>query len=405
MPHLTNRVPRYCRHRASGQAYSFIDGRMIYLGVFGTAASKTEYSQLIAEWLTAGRRLPTDPQAVTVAEVVAAFRRHAAAYYGPNSRAAVNIDESLRPVVKLYATTPAAEFGPLRLKAARESMITAGRVRANINRHISNVRGVFKWAAENEMIPASVYHGLMAVKGLLAGRSGAVEGRGVKPVPVEYVEAVIPHVAPQIAAMIRLQLLTGMRPGEVCIMRGSDIDTTGKLWVYRPAHHKTQHHGYDRAVYLGPKAQEVLRPFLKSDLSAYLFSPADADACRRAKLHAERKTPLSCGNCAGSNLRKCPKRKPGEHYSSGSYLVAVYRGCDRAFPPPPDMTNEADTLTWRRERRWHPHQLRHTAATMLRKEHGLEAAQVILGHRTLTVTQVYAEKNVEVAQAVMELVG
>jgi len=43
--------------------------------------------------------------------------------------------------------------------------------------------------------------------------------------------------------------------------------------------------------------------------------------------------------------------------------------------------------------RWHPHQLRHNAATQLRKEYGLEAAQVILGHKTITVTQVYAEKN------------
>jgi len=126
----------YCRHKPSGQAYAFIDGRMIYLGVFGTAASKAEYNRLIAEWLAAGRRLPTDPQAVTIAEVVAAFRRNAAVYYGPRSKTAVNIDESLRPVVKLYARTPAIEFGPLRLKAVRESMIRAGRVRASINRRM-----------------------------------------------------------------------------------------------------------------------------------------------------------------------------------------------------------------------------------------------------------------------------
>jgi site-specific recombinase XerC len=54
---------------------------------------------------------------------------------------------------------------------------------------------------------------------------------------------------------------------------------------------------------------------------------------------------------------------------------------------------------------WHPHQLRHTAATELRKTHGLEAAQVILGHRTLTVTQVYAEKNVAAAMSIMAAVG
>jgi integrase len=404
MPTIQNRVPKYCRHRASGQAYVCIEGRMIYLGRYGSAASREEYNRLIAEWLAGGRRLHTNPQTITVAEVVAAFRRHAIGYYGPTSKTAKNMDESVRPAVKLFARTPALEFGPLRLKAVRESMIAAGRVRSNINRHISNIRGVFKWAAENELIPASVFHGLMAVKGLQAGRSGAVEGHAVKPVPVEHVEAVIPYVAPQVAAMIRLQLLTGMRPGEVVQMRGCDVDTTGELWIFRPARHKSAHRGHERSVYIGPRAQDIIRPFLKPDLSAYLFSPAEAERWRRAKLHGERKTPMSCGNRPGSNRSKSPKRKPGECYTTASYLVAVYRGCEKAFPPPQELVGEA-LKTWSREHRWHVHQLRHTAATTLRKEHGLEAAQVILGHRTLTVTQVYAEKNVAAAQAVMAIVG
>ena len=50
---------------------------------------------------------------------------------------------------------------------------------------------------------------------------------------------------------------------------------------------------------------------------------------------------------------------------------------------------------WRRQHVWHPHQLRHNAATRLRKEFGLEAAQVILGHKTLAVTEVYAGRSVE----------
>jgi hypothetical protein len=67
-----------------------------------------------------------------------------------------------------------------------------------------------------------------------------------------------------------------------------DIDTTGKLWVYKPAKHKTEHHGHDR-IYLGPLTQAVVKPFLKSDTQAHLFSPADAEAERRAKLHTQRK--------------------------------------------------------------------------------------------------------------------
>jgi site-specific recombinase XerC len=42
---------------------------------------------------------------------------------------------------------------------------------------------------------------------------------------------------------------------------------------------------------------------------------------------------------------------------------------------------------------WHPNQLRHLFATEVRKSHGLEAAQVLLGHSRADVTQVYAERN------------
>ena len=60
---------------------------------------------------------------------------------------------------------------------------------------------------------------------------------------------------------------------------------------------------------------------------------------------------------------------------------------------------------WRAAHVWAPNQLRHNAGTRLRKEYGLEAAQVILGHKTLAVTQVYAEKNVAAAQKIMAEVG
>ena len=41
--------------------------------------------------------------------------------------------------------------------------------------------------------------------------------------------------------------------------------------------------------------------------------------------------------------------------------------------------------------RWHPHQLRHNYATRIRKEFGVEAARILLGHRSTAVTELYAE--------------
>lgn len=53
--------------------------------------------------------------------------------------------------------------------------------------------------------------------------------------PDAFVDAVLPFVSPQVKAMIELQRLTGMRPGEVCLMRTCDIDVTGKIWIFLPA--------------------------------------------------------------------------------------------------------------------------------------------------------------------------
>jgi integrase len=54
---------------------------------------------------------------------------------------------------------------------------------------------------------------------------------------------------------------------------------------------------------------------------------------------------------------------------------------------------------------WHPHQLRHNAATWLRREFGLETARVVLGHASADVTEGYAEADFGKAAEAMGRVG
>ena len=61
--------------------------------------------------------------------------------------------------------------------------------------------------------------------------------------------------------------------------------------------------------------------------------------------------------------------------------------------------------SWRKAHRWHPHQLRHTYATRVRKEFGLEAAQILLGHAKADVTQVYAQRDADRAVQVAKRIG
>jgi integrase len=415
MPKLAeNKLPGYRLHKQSGHAIVTLSGQDHLLGEHGSPQSIDLYNRLTAEWQAGGRRplrrAERDEPAVTVSEIIIAYWDHARKYYrrpdGTETGEVQAIRQALRPLRALYGATAASAFGSLALKAVRERMVKLGWCRTYANSQTGRVRRMFKWAVENELVPAGVYHGLAAVSGLKAGRTDATEAKPVRPIAEEAVAAVLPHLSRHVAAMVRLQLLCGMRPGEVCAMRGAELDRSGDVWLYRPAGHKTAHHGHERVVMIGPQGRAVLEPFLKPDPQGCVFSPADAAAEHHAARHLKRKTPASCGNRPGTNRRPRPKRTAGTQYTVRTYGQAIERACDRAFPAPAEVRGDAEKWkAWRAAHRWHPNQLRHTAATKLRKEFGLEAAQVILGHRTLTVTQVYAEKNVAAARHIMARVG
>lgn len=389
---MNDRVPAYVHHRPSGQARVRIEGRDFYLGPYKSKASRLEYDRLIGEWLAGGRRLAAPDRACekTVNEVLAAFILHADQHYRKNGQPtgeAQNYVYALAYVRRLYGHLPATEFRGLALKTVRDAMIAAGDCRTRINRQIGRIKHVFKWAVANELIQPDSYHALAAVEGLDRGRTAAREAIPVRPVDEQAARAIYRFVSPQVRAMIELQLLTGMRPGEVVIMRVGDIDRSRPSWIYRPSSHKTEHHGCNRQVVLGPRAQAVVEPFLRSDPGAYLFSPKEALARRHAVLREQRSTPLTPSQRARKR-EVHPLRSPGDHYSRANYANAIRRACLFAGV-----------------RRWHPNQLRHTAATRLRRRFGLEIARAALGHRSAVTTERYAEADTERVAEVMQQVG
>jgi hypothetical protein len=199
MPKLSHSLPKYRRHRATGQAIVTLAGRDHYLGPYGTALSRSEYDRVIAEWVSQGRPDGTEPLAVdvTVNELLAAYLRFAKGYFVRNGATTSEFDcirYAMKPLKELYGRTLVKDFGPLALKAVRQKMIDAGWVRTSVNHQVGRVRRIFKWGVENELVPSSVLHGLQAVAGLQYGRTEAKESNPVKPVPEAFVDAVLPHV-------------------------------------------------------------------------------------------------------------------------------------------------------------------------------------------------------------------
>jgi integrase len=297
-------------------------------------------------------------------------------------------------------------------------MISQGWGRRHINKQIGRIVRMFSWGVSQELIRADVAQALREVKGLHKGRTEARESSPVLPVGESIVNATLEHLPPIVAAMVRLQRLTGCRPEEVCMVRPCDVDLSGAVWAYRPESHKTAHHGRARVIFIGPKGQDVLRPYLLRDKAAYCFCPADGERRRRQAMHEARITPLGYGNRPGTNKRRAPQRAAGERYTTDSYRRAIQRACEIAFGMPPELRRApkgepAEALAdrhkaakaWRELHCWAPNRLRHSAATEIRKRFGLEAAQVTLGHAAADVTQVYAERDLERAASVMFQVG
>jgi integrase len=206
-------------------------------------------------------------------------------------------------------------------------------------------------------------------------------------------------------------------------MRGLDLDTAGPVWFYRPGSdrgrhgaHKNAYRGQDRVIAIGPRAQEVLRPWLRLNLQEYLFQPKEAREAFNAQRRAERKSKVPPSQRARKQKRR-PKKKPGERYTTVSYGHAIADGCAKAHAQTcgscKRQKKEPFTAWMMRVKgcpalkafAWHPGQLRHTKATEIRREAGIDAARAVLGHRSPAITETYAELDKGKAAEIMERLG
>ena len=381
-------LPEY--EQRGRRAVVTINGRQYDLGKFGSEDSHEEYARVTGEYDSAGRPayfgLPVED--LTVGKFAAYYQDFAYRYYGHGRTEAESVKYAMRPMLEAYSRWAVKDFGPIQLKAVVNRMISRGWCRSHCNSSMQIVVRAFRWGVSQGLVAANVLYGLQSVAGLRHGRTTARESVRVLPVTDAVVEATLTQLSSVVSGMVEFQRLTGCRPGEVCLLRPRDVDRTGPVWKYRPRKHKTQHRGRDRVIMIGPKAQAVLTPFLLRPADEHCFSPKEAQREQRRLRRAHRKTPLSCGNRRGTNRQPEPQRPPGAHYTTQGYGYAIRRACLRADVPA-----------------WGPNRLRHATATEIRKAFGLEAVQVVLGHATADVTQVYAERDMDLAERIALAVG
>lgn len=435
-------IPAYTHHQASGRAVVRLNGKDFYLGFYGTPESKAEYDRLIKEWLANGRQVTHKDQTtpITINGMCIVYLEHASTYYRKNGQITTEYGE-LEAAVRLLhdhcGMSPAAEFSRKVLKTIRETAIARGWKRKVVNARVSRIKRIIHWAADEELVPASVYHDVLLLKGLKKGRSPAPESDPVEPVPLDDFEATLRFCPPIIADMARIQHLAAMRPGEICSLRSVDIDTTETIWVYVYREHKTAHRKGNRnrngrRIWFGRRAQEILTPYMmdtEGDPEKHLFSPIEAVRHANAEKRRKRKSKVQPSQI--SRVKPNPKVSPRPQYDDNSYRRAIQRAVERhndaqilAWAKKQDSNpkpeNDKILLAWAKKEiaeknidiaklglisRWFPNQLRHTRATEIRAKYGPEFAQVILGHESINTTEIYAEQDEDKAIRVMREIG
>lgn len=444
MPRKRAAIPEIHVHPKSDLFYvrlPYPGGRreMVYLGRAGTdepAAKRTalaadarrKYELVIAKYLSGERREPEDStrRQPVVGELVLAYLDWLKKTdRSDGQKKYLHYRNLLRPLNDLFSDMPIEEFRVRHLIAVRNKMLAevgqkviadpeeykraqkvkrANAYRASkglpllptvevqmmrrppsittINDRISQIRTVFKKGVSFDLVTEEKVAQLRLLDGLVIGESDALNPKTIPPVPMEDFFKTLAEVGPVIRAMMILQIVTGMRSGELVRLKKIHLRKKANgIWEYEPKRHKTQRIRKGKRVPIGGDVIDELRRLIDFDEAGedeYLFSPRTATILYRQKRAENRKT------AARKSKRKVlPHIQPGERYTASSYCRAIQRAAIRAGVPV-----------------WHPHQLRHNAATIIDQHFDKEAVMTVLGHLNEKTSEGYIDYNEKKADAV-----
>lgn len=384
------RVPKLCEHKTKGLAYvRGPGGKFAYIGRIGDSRTASEYRRFALEYIANDGWPPnfsfekySEDAGHTIGDLLDSFAAERKMLGGRNYTAVQIAERVLREV---YRDLPTAEFSG---RTLQRLIITLGKsgihTRKQINAVLSATKRLLRHGVMAGLVLPEIFAQCSAVEGLRANSiKGLRESKKRMPVSEEHVMAVAERLPPTLKAVILLMWHTGCRPSEALTLTPGRIDRSGPVWEAAVSEHKTEHLGKTRTLYIGRTAQGVITPFLFRDPDAPMFNPRESIE-QRAKnspkgMH-RRPDQKPSPRQTGRTVRDC--------YDFHGLRKAVQRVCDDIGIP-----------------RWSPYQIRHSYATRIRSQFGIDGSQVLLGHSSPNVTAIYAHNDEEKARAIVAAMG
>ena len=294
-----------------------------------------------------------------------------------------------------------SELDTVQFEKLQKALIDQGKNRTRVNQICTDLITWMSWAYAKKHISHRIDLELRSVKRLRAGDYGVKEKSDKRPVMWSEAEQLLPFLAPNVRAMVTAQFWGGMRPGEVVIMRPTDLMVVAaehleehgirEVMYYLPSSHKNSWRENEYSAKLTKiipwRVQRLIMPLIEDCGSSeeFIFKPGPAfEWAVEFEIAARAARPCPSGRKAPSKVRKRQENRDTrngrinrfcrDRISRGCYSQLIEKGFQRAARSGKDLE------------RWTPNQLRHGAMTMMADHGFVQAGSDLLGHERLATS-------------------